>query len=50
MKLAKAGYYGGSPDAVMRGRVDMVLAALEYESYASDWQSAYSALHHPKKG
>lgn len=38
LRLAKVGYYGGSPERVLRARVDHVLAALEYEMFVSEYE------------
>lgn len=40
LRLAKAGYYGGHPEAVLEGRADMVIAALEYEGFLTDYDNA----------
>lgn len=44
LKLAKAGYYGGSPEAVLSGRVDMVVAAAQYEGFLTDYETCYIDL------
>jgi len=38
LRLAKAGYYGGDPEAVLRARVDMVLAVAQYEYFLAEYQ------------
>lgn len=40
MRLAKAGYYAGDPALVMAGRVDHVMALLEYEKFNADYSDA----------
>lgn len=44
VKLAKAGYYGGDPQAVLRAPADIVLAALQYEAFSSDYERTYMEL------
>jgi hypothetical protein len=41
LKLAKAGYFGGDPSAVLQGDVSMVLAAFEYEVFQGDYEDIY---------
>jgi hypothetical protein len=38
LRLAKAGYYGGSLQAVLEARADHVLAALEFEGFQADYE------------
>lgn len=44
LRLAKAGYFGGDPAAVLAGRVDLVLAAMEYEKFENDKEEVYYEL------
>lgn len=41
LRLAKAGYAGGDPERVLKMRADLVLAALQYESFINDYERAY---------
>ncbi len=38
LRLAKAGYYGGDPGAVLAGRVDHILALIEFERFTIEYQ------------
>ncbi len=44
MRLAKAGYFGGNPDAVKAAPVDTVLKILHYETFESEYERAYTEL------
>jgi hypothetical protein len=44
MRLAKAGYLGGDPDAVLAAPVSTVLKILHYEAFESDYERAYTDL------
>ena len=44
LRLAKAGYAGGDPERVLKMRVDMVIAALQYEGFQNDYELAYIDL------
>jgi len=44
MKLAKAGYYGGNPDAVLEAPLNTVLAIIQYENFTRDVESAFRDL------
>jgi len=37
--LARSGYFGGDPEKVLAARVDLVLAAHEYEQFRSEYES-----------
>jgi hypothetical protein len=41
LKLAKAGYWNGDPEQVLRAPLDMVLSAAEYEGFCSDYEVAF---------
>ena len=41
MRLASSGYGGGDPERVMRMRGDVVLAALEYEKFQTEYQDVF---------
>jgi hypothetical protein len=44
LKTAKCGYFGGDPESVLKGRVDLVLSALDYERYCNDYDNVYYEL------
>lgn len=44
MRLAKAGYYGGNPEQILKAPVDVVLDMLDYEKFESDLNQAYKDL------
>jgi hypothetical protein len=44
LRLAKAGYYGGDPAAVLEARVDLVLAALQYEAFTDEYERSAMEL------
>lgn len=46
-RLAKAGYFGGDPAAVLRAPVDMVQSIIEYEGFEADYESEYIAINQP---
>lgn len=41
LRLAKSGYFSGDPEKVFLGRVDLVLQALDYEIFNSDFENEY---------
>ena len=41
LRVAKAGYFGGDPERVLNARVDLVMAALEYEAFTADYEREY---------
>ena len=44
LRLAKAGYAGGDPERVLKMRADIVLAAVQYEGFVNDYESAFIEL------
>lgn len=44
MRLAKAGYYGGDPGAVLRAPVDDVVMTMEYEVFTNDYELTFHEL------
>jgi hypothetical protein len=40
LRLAKEGYWGGDPERVLNGRVDLVLEAAEYEVFINKYIEA----------
>lgn len=49
LTLAKAGFYGGSPDNVYNARVDLVMQTYHYELFMRDFESTYHEIN-KKKG
>ena len=48
IRLAKLGYYGGDPDAVLAAPFDKVQNILCYEKFEADYEREYAALNAPK--
>lgn len=44
LRLAKQGYFCGSPVGVLDAPVDAVLAIMSYEAFEDDYQTAYMEL------
>lgn len=44
MRLAKAGYYGGSPEKILQAPIDIVMSILDYESFEHDLSQAYEEI------
>lgn len=44
MQLAKAGYFSGDPQSVLNAPVTVVQAAIHYESFVSEYETAYHDL------
>lgn len=44
LRLAKAGFGGGDPEKVLGMRVDLVMAAVQYETFVSEYERAYVEL------
>jgi hypothetical protein len=44
LRLAREGYGGGDPEKVLQMRADIVLAAVQYESFRGDYERAYYEL------
>lgn len=40
LRLAKGGYWQGDPGLVLKAPSDLVLAALQYENFVSDFERA----------
>lgn len=49
-RLAKLGYMGGDPDAVINAPADTVESIIEYEAFESDYEKEYLALNASKTG
>lgn len=47
LKVAKCGYYGGDLAAALHARVDHVVAVLRYETFLSEYETAYRNLNRP---
>lgn len=41
LRIAKAGYYGGDPEKVLKARVDMVIQVMDFEDFGSDYLNVY---------
>jgi hypothetical protein len=44
LRLARAGYYSGDPERVLKAPVDIVLAALHFEAFKHEYERTYYAL------
>jgi len=44
MRLAKAGWMGGSPEAIMKARADYVINMLHFEKFESEFSEKYREL------
>lgn len=44
MRLARQGYGGGDPQAVLRMPASIVIAAAHYENFLVDYEAAYVEL------
>jgi hypothetical protein len=44
LSVAKAGYYGGNLQTIMKAPLDLVLAAYEYEIFLKDYEAHYIEL------
>lgn len=40
LRLAKSGYWQGDPGLIMKAPANLVLAALQYEDFVSDFERA----------
>ncbi len=49
MRLAKEGYFGGDPKAVLDAPVDSVQSILEYENFSSEYEKEYLFLNKEKE-
>lgn len=49
LKLAKAGYYGGDPEAVLNGRVDLVIKAAQYEGFLQEYEETFMMINRKEK-
>ncbi len=49
LRLARAGWFDGDPEKVMRGRVDLVMAAWEYEGFCGVFDRTWQKLNDPKR-
>ena len=48
LRLASRGYCGGDPEKVLEMRADLIIAALQYESFKGEYESAFMALNAPQ--
>lgn len=44
LRLARQGYGGGDPRVILDMPTDIVLAAVQYENFLTDYESAYVEL------
>lgn len=44
LRLAKSGWCGGNPEEVLKLRADLVMAAVQYESFRIDYEKTYYEL------
>jgi len=44
IRLAKAGYYGGSPEAILNAPVDIVMHLIHYEQFEIDIEYACAGV------
>lgn len=49
LRVAKAGFYQGDPENVLKGRVDYVLAALEYNNFLFDYEDVFLEINKDNK-
>ena len=43
-KLAKNGYYGGSPEKVLNAPVNVIFDIINYEAFEGDYSDAYTEM------
>lgn len=48
IRLAKEGF-GGTPQQIADMRVDLVMAALVYSTFLSDYEETFSQINRPEK-
>lgn len=41
IRLARSGYGGGDPERILRMRVDYVMAAIQYETFRSEFERTF---------
>lgn len=44
LRLARAGYGGGDPERVLKMRADIVMAAVQYETFVSDYEKKFMEI------
>ena len=44
VRLARAGYFGGDPDKVLKAPVGTILSIIEYETFENDYEKEYREL------
>jgi hypothetical protein len=47
-KVANSGLWGGNPERVLNGRVDYVLAALDYKKFLNDYEEIFIEMNKGK--
>lgn len=48
LRLAKGGWWGGDPGAVLSAPVDQVMLAVHYEGFRSEYESELVRLNRPE--
>lgn len=48
IRLARRGYYGGDPEAVLNAPVDVVQNLIGYENFEVEYEAEYMALNRPQ--
>lgn len=49
LTLAKSGFYGGNPEAVLNSRVDLVVQAYHYEMFLRQLETTFTELNNKEK-
>jgi hypothetical protein len=49
IRIAKLGYYGGSPDSVKDAPVDTIIGILQYEKFESEYTETARELNNEDK-
>ncbi len=49
LTLAKAGFCGGDPEKVMQMKVGWVMAAMQFETFRSEYERSYIDLNREKQ-
>lgn len=44
LRLAKEGFCGGDPERILKMRVDLVVASVEYVAFCGDYEKAFIEL------
>jgi len=49
IRLAKDGYYGGDPQAILNAPVSIIQSLIDYQRFTSHYEDEYLALNKVKK-